>query len=231
MGIEVSAIIPTYNRINLLGEAVESVLAQGIESLEIIIADDGSTDGTGDWLKEKYPQIRHLALPHAGVSTARNRGVDAAQGKWIAFLDSDDYWTLGKLKTQLEVARKLTEPTLIFGHYTEFSNSDENQPSSEKRKIPGFCAGTVLMLRDSFLRTGGFDPNLSVGEFVEWYDRAKQAGIASLLLPEVLLQRRVHGGNTVAPAGAPSKKYIQAIKAVLERRRKAAAEARGKDSN
>ena len=224
MEVEVSVIIPTYNRIRLLGEAIESVLAQGIESLEIIVADDGSTDGTGAWLVEKYPQVRCLALPHAGVSTARNHGVEAAQGKWIAFLDSDDCWTSNKLKTQLGFAETMVEPTLIFGHYIEFSDFEGDRPSGGNRKIPGYCAGTVLMLKDSFLRTGGFDPGLSVGEFVDWYDRAKEADIASILLPDVLLRRRVHSGNTVAPAGAPSKKYTEAIKAVLERRRKAAAE-------
>ena len=231
MEIEVSVIIPTYNRIKLLGEAIESVLAQRVESLEIIVADDGSTDETGAWLEERYPQARHLVLFHAGVSTARNRGVEAAQGKWIAFLDSDDCWVPGKLKTQLEVAETLVEPTLVFGHYIEFSDAQGDQPSGEKRKIPGYCAGTVLMLKDVFLRTGGFDPNLSVGEFVDWYDRAKQAGIASILLPDVLLRRRVHSGNTVSPAGVPSKKYTEAIKAVLERRRKAAAENRTQASD
>ena len=96
----VSVIIPTYNRRELLRRAVESALAQQGVAVEVIIADDGSTDGTHeDW--EKNTAVVYLSLPHQGACAARNAGLQAAQGEYAAFLDSDDTWHPDKLQRQL----------------------------------------------------------------------------------------------------------------------------------
>ncbi len=89
----ISVIIPTYNRANFLGEAIESVLSQTYKNLEVIIIDDGSTDDTRQ-LIEKYTDKRiiYLYQEHGGTSAARNKGIQEAKGEYIAFLDSDDIW-------------------------------------------------------------------------------------------------------------------------------------------
>ena len=96
----VSVIIPTYNRWPLVQEALESVLAQSYRWFEIVVVDDGSTDGTAEKLQEIAAPVRLIVQPNGGVSSARNRGIAAAQGKYVAFLDSDDLWLPKKLEIQ-----------------------------------------------------------------------------------------------------------------------------------
>ncbi|HZF01834.1 MAG TPA: glycosyltransferase [Methylomirabilota bacterium] len=102
----VSVIIPVFNRAHCVANAVESVLAQTFRNFEIIAVDDGSTDGTAEVLEKFGDQIRLLRQKNRGVSAARNAGIRAARGKWIAFLDSDDRWFPEKLDRQLAAMEK-----------------------------------------------------------------------------------------------------------------------------
>ncbi|HUA65800.1 MAG TPA: glycosyltransferase [Alphaproteobacteria bacterium] len=102
----VSVIIPAYNRANCVAGAVESVFAQTFKDLEIIAVDDGSSDGTDEVLTRFGSSIRFIRQGNHGVSSARNTGVRAARGKWIAFLDSDDRWHADKLERQIAVLEK-----------------------------------------------------------------------------------------------------------------------------
>jgi glycosyltransferase involved in cell wall biosynthesis len=105
-GPAVSVIIPAYNRVHYVSAAVESVLAQTFSDFEIIAVDDGSSDGTHEVLKSFGGRIRLIRQENRGVSSARNTGVRAARGKWIAFLDSDDQWHPEKLESQIGVLKK-----------------------------------------------------------------------------------------------------------------------------
>ena len=100
--IPVSVIVPTFNRQPLLERALQSVLGQSVQPQEIIVIDDGSTDGTADWLQTRYPQIRYHYQSNQGVSKARNTGISLANNPWIALLDSDDQWLESKLALQWE---------------------------------------------------------------------------------------------------------------------------------
>jgi glycosyltransferase involved in cell wall biosynthesis len=105
----VSTIIPTYNRANLVPEAIDSVLAQTYPHVEVILIDDGSTDGTLEVLRRYGDRIHVISQPNAGPAAARNRGVMAAQGEMIAFLDSDDLWLPEKLARQVNLLQRLGE--------------------------------------------------------------------------------------------------------------------------
>src|SRR5207302_6057969 len=104
--LTVSAVIPTYNRDHLLKNAIDSILAQTYSVHEVIIVDDGSTDGTGEmvrsYIREKRSQviIRYIRQENQGQSAALNRGIERASGEWIAFLHSDDTWLPEKLERQ-----------------------------------------------------------------------------------------------------------------------------------
>jgi len=99
---KVSVIIPTYNRLPMLKEAVDSVLAQDFEDMELTVVDDGSTDGTAEEIKRYGGRVKLLQHSvNKGVSAARNKGILHAKGKYIAFLDSDDLWVKGKMKIQM----------------------------------------------------------------------------------------------------------------------------------
>lgn len=99
---KVSVVIPTYNRATLLPEAIRSVMRQTVKGIEVIVCDDGSTDGTEEVVRNAFPEVRYLRLEHSGLpAKARNAGIDAASGELIAFLDSDDRWTPDKIERQL----------------------------------------------------------------------------------------------------------------------------------
>src|SRR4051812_15354057 len=97
----VSVVIPTYNRAELLKVTIQSILGQTVRPLEIIIVDDGSTDDTANVCASFGPVVRYMGQRNGGVSAARNAGIRAAQGDWIAFCDSDDLWVYNKLELQL----------------------------------------------------------------------------------------------------------------------------------
>ena len=101
----VSVIIPSFNRLQTLKRAIDSVLVQSYSNIELIVVDDGSSDGTSAWLAQLAPQkiaVRYIEQTNHGVSHARNRGIDIADGQWIALLDSDDYWHKDKLEKQMQ---------------------------------------------------------------------------------------------------------------------------------
>jgi glycosyltransferase involved in cell wall biosynthesis len=115
--INVSAIIPTFNRLGYIQRAVDSVLAQTVPVDEVLVIDDGSTDGTAEALIAEYGErIRIVRQANTGVSGARRRGVEEARGEWIAFLDSDDEWAPDRNKELLEAAAKVpADVAWIFG--------------------------------------------------------------------------------------------------------------------
>ena len=115
--MDISVIIPTYNRKNTLPRAVESVLNQAYKPVEIIIVDDGSTDGTKEWFSEMHPLVHYIYQVNSGVSLARNTGINSARGDWIALLDSDDEWLPDKLELQVKLLQNNAE--LRFCHTNE----------------------------------------------------------------------------------------------------------------
>lgn len=115
--MKVSVTIPTFNRAHLLGSAIDSVLRQTYRNLEIIVIDDGSTDGTDQLVARYGDKVRYFKQPNGGLGAARNAGLDRATGDCIAFLDSDDYWF--DFKVELEVALLRRLPSVSFV-YTEF---------------------------------------------------------------------------------------------------------------
>ncbi len=113
----VSVIIPTFNRGYVLREAVQSVLDQGYRDLEVIVVDDGSTDGTGDSMAAWFgaePRVRYSYQANRGASAARNAGLDLATGAYIAFLDSDDSWEPWHLELTLACLELRPEAGLIW---------------------------------------------------------------------------------------------------------------------
>lgn len=113
---EVSVVIPAYNVEKYIGQTIQSVIDQTFPAKEIIVVDDDSTDKTAEIIKQ-YPQVRYIHQSNAGVSVARNTGVDAANYKWIAFLDGDDLWLTDKLAQQKNIIQKHPELVWVAGNY------------------------------------------------------------------------------------------------------------------
>ena len=110
----VSVIIPTFNRKNFVPKAIESVLKQSYKKYEIIIVDDGSGDGTQDYVRSNFPMVRLIFQSNRGVSAARNTGILHSKGDWIAFLDSDDQWLPKKLEYQINILSGHKDYLVVF---------------------------------------------------------------------------------------------------------------------
>ncbi len=107
--MNISVIIPTYNRVETLPRCLDSVLAQSLLANEILVVDDGSDDDTQSLIESRYPQCRYIRQTNQGVSSARNLGVREARNDWIALLDSDDGWQPNKLERQQQALHKHPE--------------------------------------------------------------------------------------------------------------------------
>ena len=222
----VSVIIPVYNYERYLGEAIESVLNQTYRNLEVIVVDDGSTDRSSEVAKSFADRgVRYLYQDHEGIGPARNTGVELAQGDFIAFLDADDRWPEEKLERQLSVFENDPALEMVFGQALQLYNGpeweagvkDKNPPAAGM--VPGMVAGTMLIKRDAFLRVGEFPGGLKVGEFIDWYARAGELQIRSLVLPDLFLWRRIHDSNTGVRERQSVSDYARVLKAKLDRRR------------
>lgn len=222
----VSVIIPVYNCELYLAEAIESVLKQTHRSYEIIIVDDGSTDRSGEVAKSyDYSQLRYFHQENQGSGAARNKGIQLAQGDFFAFLDADDVWIEDKLELQIRAFQKDHGLDMVFGHISQFVSSDGNVDLMTINKfqddvLPGYSVGTLLIKRDSFSQVGSFDTSWRVGEFVDWYSKAQEAGLKHVMLPEVVMRRRIHGSNLGIRARSSQEDYFRILKSTLDRRRK-----------
>ena len=228
----VSVIIPVYNCERYLAEAVQSARAQSYQPIEIIVVDDGSTDGSANVARQFLqaggsPPLRFESLPHGGVSVARNRGVELAQGEYLAFLDSDDLWLPQKLEHQ--VAALAADPTLdlCFGLVDEFDGAAAGAETPAHTRtpgqgMPGYIPSTLLVRRESFLRAGFFEPEWQIAQFFEWYVRSQERGLRSVMLNDVVARRRLHGANLGIYQQDRQVEYVRIAKAMLDRRRKAA---------
>lgn len=120
----VSVVIPAYNSERFVDEAIESVLSQSHQRIEVIVVDDGSTDGTAARVRAYGDRVRYFHQANAGVGTARNRGLAIATGDYIAFLDGDDVWQPEKLEVQLEIAARNPESGLVACDGVRFSEAN-----------------------------------------------------------------------------------------------------------
>ena len=195
----VSIIIPAYNRYPLLTEAVESVRAQSFWDYELIVVDDGSDDETPRLRNDE--DIRYLQIPHCGMPGAvRNRGVEAAQGEYIAFLDSDDLWLPEKLARQVPLLDAQPDVPLIHTreHWRRGAKTVSQKGQKHVREGNIFsdalwkCTigpSTVLMRKAVFEELGGFDESLEVAEDYEFWLRLTSRYLVSYLDEALTVKR------------------------------------------
>jgi hypothetical protein len=192
----VTAIIPTYNRQDLVLQAVDSVLAQTNVPSQIIVVDDGSNDGTREALTTYGDRIQYYFQPNQGVSVARNRGIAEARNDVIAFLDADDAWHPRKIEMQLDAFSRHPDLGLLGTKGFEwpaaiFPELPDPVPSSLERVTwrqlavrSYFVTSTVMIRRQVLARLGAFDPELRRAEDRDLYIRvAKVFPVANLDLP------------------------------------------------
>jgi len=227
----ISVVIPAFNTSLYIGEAIQSALDQTLAPTEVIIVDDGSTDDTADVAAAFGDPVRIFRQPHRGIAASRNFGVAQARGALLAFLDSDDLWTPEKLEKQAEPLERDRELHGVFGLVRQFYTPGLEVSEAQKQHLEagietGYHAGALLIRRDAFDSVGQFDESFKLGEFIDWYARARDIHLKLITLREVLMLRRIHGANTGILQLDKKSDYAKTIKGILDRRKLAASEAR-----
>lgn len=231
----VSVVIPTFNRIGTIARAIDSVLAQTYQDIEIIIADDGSTDGTCESLSRYGTRIKMIKQPNRGPSAARNLGASVASGDTLSFLDSDDTWHPEKLRKQMLVLEMAGDsiPCCICNSTLE-SHSGKSMTSFAAAGIPtGAPCGlihnpsqllasrfllfnqVVTVRRDVFERIGGFNEHLWL---LEDHDLALRLSIQGAwgFVSDPLVAKHESEGNLGGNARANPINHLRAVVNVLD---------------
>ena len=200
----VSVVTPFFNARRYLAEAIESVLAQSYHSVELLLVDDGSTDGSADVARrfaESVGGVRLLRLScNQGQSAARNSALQQARGEFVTFLDADDVMLPDRLAFQVEYLVDHPNVDVVIGSAEYFLEPGAAPPAwLRSRVVPGENRHrnpmTMLTRPTVFTRVGPFDPSCRIGEDTEWVFRAVSAGVAVARVDRVLIRRRIHGAN------------------------------------
>ena len=224
---KVSIIIPTYNRLPMLKEAVDSVLAQDFEDFELIVVDDGSTDGTAGEMTEYGGRVKLLQHQQTrGVSTARNYGINHAKGKYISFLDSDDLWVKGKLKIQVNFLDENPHYPLCYTDEIWIRKGKRVNPMLKHTKYSGWilekclplCTispSSVMMRKTLFSRVGLFDEALPVCEDYDFWLRVSVRFPIFFINKKLIIKRGGHADQLSNRSWGNDRYRVMALEKLL----------------
>ena len=224
--VNVSVIIPTYNRKNLLKRALHSVSNQTFVPKEIIVVDDGSSDGTKDWVLERFPDVRYIYQDNSGVSSARNSGIKEAIGSWIAFLDSDDEWMSNKLEQQKGIINSSQEAWLCHTNEIWIRNGVRVNQMKKHQKYGGdvfencldicrISPSSVLIKKEVFEIVGLFDESLKICEDYDLWLRIT-AVLPVIFLDQPLIIKYGRHADQLSRVDSGIEKYrIQSLEKIL----------------
>lgn len=220
----VSVIVPVYNAAKYLDEALNSVFGQTHLTLEVIAVNDGSTDDSLQVLTRYASRITIIDSVNKGTPAARNQGIQAAKGAYLAFLDADDLWHPEKLRTQMDLFDRVPDIDMTYCCFEEFLSPDLSTEQQATRVvktgvISAALAGTTLLRRASFDKVGPFSETRRTGDFIDWYARAEDVGIKVVPTEHCHYRRRSHASNQSLQLGGLHKDYMEVVREALRRRR------------
>jgi glycosyltransferase involved in cell wall biosynthesis len=216
----VSVIIPVYNGERFLGEALRSVAAQEYRRFEVLVVDDGSTDGSRR-IAERFSDVRVLSGPRRGVSGARNLAVAASEGEFLAFLDADDIWFPRKLSLQVALATAQPEVGVVMvlqDYRFEGPIPAWFRGTTDGNAEPGFMPSSWLVRRQCWELVGPFATTMTHGEDIDWLARARHLGVEIGTVQERLLTRRIHDANVSGMPMASRRGLLTALRASIDRK-------------
>lgn len=222
----VSCVVPAFNSGRYIIEALDSILAQTYSNIEVIVADDGSTDDTAEIVRGYRERVRYLYQKTKGPAATRNLGAAAATGEFLAFLDADDLWHAAKLDRQLDRFAVMPKIEACVTHAKMFwvpqleHEADEYRENPRSKAIPGYATTTLLARRSLFERIGNFRTDLWFADATEWFIRARESGVMVDLIPDVLTYHRMHESNLTRRRSDASKaEFARIVAESLIRRR------------
>jgi len=223
--MKISCIIPVHSAEHYLAAAIDSVLAQDWPLHEVILINDGSTDGSAGVLKRYGDRIQVIEQAHSGAAAARNAGLRKATGEVVAFQDADDIWPAGRLKAM--AAALVGDPAAdIVAGLVEFLDQRSEQPRAKEnlRTLHRVhCMPSLLIRRRAIERVGMFNENLTVAEDTEWVMRARRENITFKLVDTLALTYRLHAANSSRDISRNQSNALDAFRALSVMRRTNAA--------
>jgi glycosyltransferase involved in cell wall biosynthesis len=218
----VSVIVPVFNVEPFLAEALESVLAQDYRPLEIIVTDDGSTDGSAA-VASSFPEVTLLRQENLGCAAARNACLAMARGEVISLLDGDDIWLQGKLSCEMRHFAEHPETGYTLCHHDLFLSPGETAPAwfrpKHTRKVFSISPYVLAVRRSVFETVGPFNARLLIGEDIDWFMRAREAGVQMHVLDPMFVSHRVHSASVTANIPKIRQGLLNVAKLSIERRR------------
>lgn len=216
----VSVVVPAYNASRFLADAVSSVRRQTVPAAELILVDDGSSDRTAETASALGARV--LSILHAGVAVARNAGVAASSGEFIAFLDADDMWSPEKLERQLLLATANPDAGVVMARQGYLFDGEvpawfrgPRDGSSE----PGYQPSNWLVRRSTWVHVGGFSEGVTHSEDTDWLARASDLGVRVVMVDEPLTIHRIHDQNASGLAVEVRAGVLQALRSSVQRKR------------
>ena len=222
----VSCVVPAYNSSRYVAEALDSILAQTYSNLEVIVADDGSTDDTATIVRRYGDRVSYVQQETQGPAATRNLGARSATGEFLAFLDADDLWHAEKVERQLDrfaaspgIEACVTHAKLFWvGQLEHEALAYRDNPRSQP--VPGYATTTLMARRSLFDRIGDFRTDLWFSDATEWFIRARESGVRVELIPDVLTYHRMHEENLTRRRSEASKaEFARIVGESLVRRR------------
>ena len=224
---KVSVIIPAYNRAHILREAIDSVLSQSYNDLELIVVDDGSDDKTEKLVSHYIPYLMYIYQEHQGVSAARNKGIECAQGDYISFLDSDDLWLKDKLNLQMKFMESRPETLICYTEEIWIRKGVRVNPMKKHRKYSGMIfehclplcivsPSSVLIARSLLEKTGEFDEELEACEDYDLWLRISAQYPIYLIDTPLIVKRGGHADQLSKKIEGQDRFRIRALIKLLE---------------
>ncbi|MCC7274918.1 MAG: glycosyltransferase family 2 protein [Alphaproteobacteria bacterium] len=219
MTLLVSAVVCVRNGALRLPRALASIAAQQHRAEEIVLVDGDSTDATRE-IATAWPTVRVIRQEGSGLADARNRGVAAAHGDVIAFLDHDDAWTADKLAVQMALLQRLPPPAYSVAHLRFVGDAGEAITGARAAPRLGRTPGTLVAHRAAFDRVGPFDGSFGMGCDMDWFARAATAGLPCAVAPGTLLLKTLRSDALSADTAGNRAAAFAVIGARLRARRR-----------
>lgn len=218
----VDVICAAHQSAATIGETLASVAAQTLAPGRVIVVDDGSSDSTGDIAAATGAEVIRQA--RAGVAVAQNTAIAASRAPWLAFIDADDLWPRGKLALQVSLMLGGERPDGVLGLVESFLCPSLTQEECRLFRLPphpqpAWLTGALMIRRTSFDRVGPFDPGLAAGHAIDWFDRARHAGLIFAMPEAVVLHRRVRAGSLSGRSAGRDAAYVDVARRAIARRR------------
>jgi glycosyltransferase involved in cell wall biosynthesis len=218
----ISVIVPVHNGARFVSEALRSVKMQTLPADEIIVVDDGSSDGSADVIRSEHPDVVLIAQARGGPAAARNAGARRASCEALAFLDHDDLWPPDRNAALLQAWRDHPEADVVYGSIRllfEGSVGDDPRLRRAEGGHAPFLVGALLMRRSVWLALGGMRSARDYAEDLDLHLRLREAGAKLLSVDADALIYRIHGANQSRAAASNSGALLSALRAAVERRR------------